>query len=60
MDLVFALSATGFQRSQTFKQMKDLVKAMIDKYKIGKVKYGLIIFGASAATKVCVTIKVQM
>ena len=52
LDLVFALSATGFERDEIFQQMKDIVKGMIDKYRIGKVRYGLIIFGDIASVKV--------
>ena len=52
IDLVFALSATATSAVQTFQEMLDVVKGMIDKYKIGKVKYGLIVFGDMAVTKV--------
>lgn len=52
MDLAFALSATAGNADRTFKQMRDVVNTMIDKYGVGKVQYGVFVFDSLASTKV--------
>lgn len=47
MDLGFAISASAANADKTFKLMKEAVKAVVDKYGITKIKYGLIVFGTT-------------
>lgn len=46
------LSATSRDAVGTFIAMKNIVKAVVDKYGTGKMRYGLIVFGNTASVKV--------
>ena len=52
MDIVFALSATSATADRTFIGMKNIVKALVENYGMGKVRYGLIVFGGTASIKI--------
>lgn len=52
LELGFAVSASSIDSDKTFKLMKDTIKATIDDYGIGRVRYGMIVFGDSASIKV--------
>ena len=45
MDLVFALSANAAKDGEHFQQMKDIVRALIDKYGTTRLQYAVITFG---------------
>ena len=52
VDLAFALSATSTIPDTTFTKMKEVVQDMINRYGIGKVHYGLVVFGETASTSI--------
>ena len=45
MDLVFALSANAVKDGEHFQQMKNIVRALIDKYGTTRLQYAVITFG---------------
>lgn len=45
MDLVFALSANALKKQENFKQMKDIIKTMIDRYGTSSIRYAVLTFG---------------
>ena len=52
MDIGIAVTATEGSAEETFRYMKGVIKKLIDNYGYGnRVRYGLIVFGASASTK---------
>ena len=56
MDIGIAVTATGFLSEPTFRHMKGVIKELTDSYGYGeKVRYGLIIFGERASTKLSFT-----
>ena len=52
MDLVFALSANALKDHENFQQMKDIIKAMIERYGTSRIKYAVITFGNVATTRI--------
>lgn len=45
-DMIFAISATAqLNQLDNFRQMKEIINAMIDKYGTGDLKYSVIIYG---------------
>ena len=53
MDLVFAVNAAPRDSVRMFKKIKDIIKAIIDKYGTERVHYGLVVYGDIALVKVC-------
>ena len=51
LELGFAIAADSSESDKTFTLMKDTVTSIIDKYGMGRVRYGLIVFGDSASIK---------
>ena len=47
IDLVFALSATSANSEQSYELMKSTIKKFINTYGVNKVRYGIIVYGAS-------------
>lgn len=52
LDLGFAVSANSRQASVIFQKLKNVIKEIISRYGRGQIRYGLIVFGSSATTKV--------
>ena len=48
MDIGFALSAHSAYAPENFEKMKDFIHSIVDQYSIGRVKYGLVVYGADA------------
>ena len=45
-DMIFAISATAqLNQLDNFRQMKEIINAMIDKYGTGDLKYSVIVYG---------------
>lgn len=45
MDLILAISATATQADSNFKQFKEILKSLIDRYGSFNIRYGVIVFG---------------
>ena len=50
VDLGFAISATDSGADQTYKNMKNIIKYIVDTYGLVSIRYGVIMFGESATT----------
>lgn len=50
VDLGFAISATDSGADQTYENMKNIVKYIVDTYGLVSIRYGIIMFGDSANT----------
>jgi hypothetical protein len=50
VDLAFAISTTAASADATFRRMREMVKAVIDMYGTDKIRYGIIVFGATTST----------
>ena len=48
MDIGFALSAYSAYAPENFEKMKEFIHSIVDQYSIGRVKYGLVVYGADA------------
>ena len=57
VDIGFAISATARDSDQTYELMKKIIKSIIDTYSAEKLRYGLIVFGQTASTKILFTEK---
>ena len=45
IDLAFAISSAAADAETTFQRMKDTIKQIMQEYKTGKLRYGLLVFG---------------
>lgn len=53
MDIGIAVTATGILSEPTFRHMKGVIQKLTDRYGYGKkIRYGLIVFGERASTKI--------
>ena len=52
LDLGFAISADSSRKNETFKIMKDTIKAIMDTHVTSEIHYSIIIFGTTANTVV--------
>ena len=52
IDLGFATAASSLDADETFQLMKDTIAEIIKEYGIGKIRYGLIVFGDTASIKI--------
>lgn len=52
MDVVFALSANALKDQENFRQMKDIIKTMIDRYGTSRIQYAVITFGNIPTTRI--------
>jgi len=50
VDLGFAISATDTGAGQTYENMKNVVKHIVNSYGLVSIRYGVILFGESATT----------
>ena len=50
VDLAFAISATDTGADQTYENMKNVVKHIVNTYGLVSIRYGLILFGDSVRT----------
>lgn len=49
---MFAISAASANADENFKKVKEVIKAIIDTYSMNKLRYGVIVFGSSATTRI--------
>lgn len=52
IDLGFAISVAPGVAQENLKLVKETVQEMIDRYNVGRVRYGFIVFGSSAVLKI--------
>ena len=52
VDLAFAISAASVEADDNFEKAKEVIKAIIDTYGMNKLRYGVIVLGPRASTKV--------
>lgn len=52
LELGFAIAAGSLFADETFKLMKDTISAIIREYGVGKINYGLVVFGDTATIKI--------
>lgn len=52
VDLAFAISAASVKADDNFEKAKEVIKAIIDTYAMNKLRYGVMVFGSSASSKV--------
>lgn len=52
VDLAFAISAASVGAVENFEKAKEVIKSIIDTYAMNKLRYGVIVFGSSAAIRV--------
>lgn len=52
VDLAFVLDANSRNSASAFKQMKDIVQSIIDKYGQKKIRYAIVTYGATPEIKV--------
>ena len=52
LDLIFVLSANAVKDRENFQQMKDIIKAMIDRYGTTSIQYAVITFGNVPITRI--------
>ena len=52
IDLGFAIAADSLDADETFQLMKDTIAEIIREYGLGKIRYGLIVFGDTANIKI--------
>lgn len=50
VDLGFAISVTDSGADQTYENMKNVVKYVVDTYGLASIRYGVLMFGNSAST----------
>lgn len=50
-DLVFAISAAASNSARNFQKMQNIIKAMVDKYSMGKMRYSVISYGSTATER---------
>ena len=48
IDLGFAISVTALNAKETFDKVKEAVKSIIKKYRVGNLRYAVIIYGSDA------------
>ena len=52
VDLGFAIGVTDIGADETFRNMKNVVKYIVDTYGLASIRYGVIFFADSATTYV--------
>ena len=53
LDLAFAISSNAALHSaENFMKMKDIINWVLDKYGVGKIQYGVVVFGNTPTVKV--------
>ena len=52
VDLAFAISAASVEADNNFKKTKAVITAIIDTYGKNKLRYGVIVFGSRASSKI--------
>ena len=52
VDLGFALSASGVDATKNFEKMKSVINEIVDQYSIGRIRYGVVVYGDEARTRV--------
>lgn len=53
MDLAFAISANAaLDSAENFMKMKDIINWVLHKYGVGKIQYGVVVFGNTPTVKV--------
>ena len=52
VDLAFAISAASVEADNNFKKTKAVITAIIDTYSMNKLRYGVIVFGSRASSKI--------
>ena len=57
IDIGFAISATTRNSEETYQQMKNIIKSIIDTYSAEKLRYSLVVYGQTASTKISFTEK---
>ncbi len=56
LDLAFAISANAaLDSAENFRKMKDIIDWVINKYGVGKIQYGVVVFGNTPSVKVSFT-----
>lgn len=51
LDIVIAISTVGTYAQESFSQVKDVVKELVDNHPLSSTKYGVIIYSDSPSTK---------
>lgn len=53
LDLAFAISANAaLDANENFNKMKDIIDWVLNKYGVGKIQYGVVVFGNTPSVKV--------
>jgi hypothetical protein len=52
IDIVFAVNAYAAAAEADFRHMKSVMESIIDKYAMGKMRYGVIVYGTNPRVKV--------
>lgn len=52
LDLLFAISANAVKETENFQQMKDIIKAMIERYGTSSIQYAVITYGNVPITRI--------
>lgn len=56
LDLAFAISANAaLDSTENFRKMKEIIDWVIEKYGVGKIQYGVVVFGNTPSVKVSFT-----
>ena len=52
VDLAFAISAASVEADENFEKAQEVIKAIIDTYGMTKLRYGVIVFGSRASSRI--------